>query len=60
MELVDPPSLSFGDAEAGFDESECSEFEMLGGGVVESIGTRPSFCRFFCFILRFWNQIYSR
>ena len=68
--IDDPlPSLNFGDIDdAGFDESECREFDIGndGGGdidvvvvVVEwlSIGTRPSFCLFFCFIRRFWNQI---
>ena len=60
-DVVDPPpSLNFGDAaDAGFDESECIELEIVGGDVEWlSIGTRPSFWRFFCFIRRFWNQIF--
>lgn len=51
---VELPSLSFGDVDAGLDESEWMERPAeLGGGEVESEGIRPSFMRFFCFIRLF-------
>lgn len=49
--------------EAGLEESECVEAvlpaEPGGGGVELSDGMRPSFMRFFCFMRRFWNQIFT-
>jgi hypothetical protein len=37
------------------------ELLLLLGGLVASGsgGIRPSFIRFFCFIRRFWNQIFT-
>lgn len=36
---------------------ESSAFSSQPVGVAGEIGNSPSFSRFFCFILRFWNQI---
>uniref|UniRef100_A0A182MDA5 Uncharacterized protein n=1 Tax=Anopheles culicifacies TaxID=139723 RepID=A0A182MDA5_9DIPT len=35
------------------------EEECLGDWLCTSGGTKPSFTRFFCFIRRFWNQIFT-
>ena len=39
----------------------CERGEVLGWSPVRagSCGMRPSFIRFFCFIRRFWNQIFT-
>lgn len=56
----------FGDVgeEHGFEESEWVEAVLLwwepgGGGVDVSAGIKPSFIRFFCFMRRFWNHIFT-
>lgn len=36
---------------------ESSAFSSLPVGVAGEMGSKPSFSLFFCFILRFWNQI---
>lgn len=44
----------------GLDFSDDSSvFSSLPGGVAGEMGRSPSFSRFFCFMRRFWNQIFT-
>lgn len=38
---------------------ESSAFSSQPVGVAGEMGSSPSFSRFFCFIRRFWNQIFT-
>lgn len=38
---------------------DSSAFSSLPGGVAGETGRSPSFSRFFCFMRRFWNQIFT-
>lgn len=38
---------------------DSSVFSSLPVGVAGEMGSNPSFSLFFCFILRFWNQIFT-
>ena len=58
MSEVEEPGEGTQGEELDFSE-DSSAFSSLPVGVAGEMGKRPSFSRFFCFIRRFWNQIFT-